>query len=65
MGVADLLDLDALDEDESFEIGEQAAHLQHAALGIDEIRRRAEAGDRTVSAWIRRAVEHELEHPAS
>lgn len=32
---------------------------------LAEIRRRAEADDRTVSAWIRRAVEHELQRPAS
>lgn len=31
---------------------------------LEEIRRRAEADDRTVSAWIRRSVEHELQHPA-
>lgn len=32
-----------------------------------EVRRRAEADDRSVSAWIRHAVEHELdrERPAS
>lgn len=36
--MAGLLDLDALDEDEPFEIGEQAAHLfKHAALGIDDV----------------------------
>lgn len=28
------------------------------------IRQRAEADDRSVSAWIRRAVEHELDRPA-
>jgi hypothetical protein len=27
---------------------------------LDEIKRRADADDRSVSAWIRRAVEHEL-----
>lgn len=27
---------------------------------LEEIRRRAEADDRSVSSWIRRAVEHEL-----
>ena len=27
---------------------------------LDEIRRRAEADDRSLSSWIRRAVEHEL-----
>jgi hypothetical protein len=31
---------------------------------VDEIRRRASADDRSVSSWIRRAVEHELERPA-
>ena len=28
------------------------------------IKERAEADDRSVSAWIRRAVEQELDHPA-
>jgi hypothetical protein len=27
---------------------------------LDEVRHRAEADDRSVSAWIRRAVEHEI-----
>ncbi len=31
---------------------------------LDEVKRRAEADDRSVSAWIRRAVEHELSKPA-
>lgn len=31
---------------------------------IEEIRRRAAADDRSVSSWIRRAVEHELQRPA-
>ena len=31
---------------------------------LDEVRRRAEADDRSVSSWIRRAVDHELEQPA-
>jgi hypothetical protein len=31
---------------------------------VDEIRRRASDDDRSVSSWIRRAVEHELERPA-
>ena len=31
---------------------------------LDAIKRRAEADDRSVSAWIRRAVEHELDRPA-
>jgi hypothetical protein len=36
--VADLLELDLLDEDNPFEIDEQAAHLfKHAGLGIDDI----------------------------
>jgi hypothetical protein len=36
--VADLLDLDLLDEDDPFEIDEQGAHLfKHAGLGIDDI----------------------------
>ncbi|MHB2024894.1 MAG: YlcI/YnfO family protein [Mycobacteriales bacterium] len=29
---------------------------------LEEIRQRAEADDRSVSSWIRRAVEHELHH---
>lgn len=32
---------------------------------LDEVRSRAEADDRSVSAWIRRAVEHELGRPAT
>ena len=36
--MADLLDFDLLDEDDPFEIDEQAAHLlKHASLGIDDI----------------------------
>ncbi len=31
---------------------------------LEEIRRRAADDDRSVSAWIRRAVEHELQRPA-
>lgn len=31
---------------------------------LEEIRRRAEADDRSLSSWIRRAVEHELRHSA-
>lgn len=31
---------------------------------LDEVRKRAEADDRSVSSWIRRAVEHELNRPA-
>ena len=31
---------------------------------LDEVRRRADADDRSVSSWIRRAVEHELDRPA-
>jgi predicted HicB family RNase H-like nuclease len=31
---------------------------------VEEIRRRATDDDRSVSSWIRRAVEHELERPA-
>jgi len=30
---------------------------------LEEVRRRAGADDRSVSSWIRRAVEHELEQP--
>lgn len=32
---------------------------------LEEIRRRAESDDRSVSAWIRRAVERELKRTAS
>lgn len=31
---------------------------------LAEVRRRAEADDRSVSSWIRRAVEHELRESA-
>lgn len=31
---------------------------------LDQVRRRAEADDRSVAAWIRRAVEHELRRSA-
>lgn len=30
---------------------------------LDEVRRRAGVDDRSVSSWIRRAVEHELNQP--
>jgi len=30
---------------------------------LEEVRRRAGADDRSVSSWIRRAVEHELDQP--
>lgn len=29
---------------------------------LEEIRRRADADDRSISSWIRQAVEHELQH---
>ena len=32
---------------------------------LDEVRRRAGNDDRSLSSWIRRAVEHELERDAS
>lgn len=32
---------------------------------LDEVRRQADRDDRSVSAWIRRAVEHEIERQAS
>jgi predicted HicB family RNase H-like nuclease len=32
---------------------------------LEEIRRAADADDRSVSAWIRRAVEHELRRSAA
>ena len=31
---------------------------------LDEVKKRAEADDRSVSSWIRRAVEHELNRTA-
>ena len=31
---------------------------------MDEVRRRADDDDRSVSSWIRRAVEHELQRDA-
>lgn len=31
---------------------------------LEQVRQAAEADDRSVSAWIRRAVEHELSRPA-
>lgn len=31
---------------------------------LEEVRRRAAADDRSVSSWVRRAVEHELHRPA-
>lgn len=31
---------------------------------LEEVKRRAQADDRSVSSWIRRAVEHELGHSA-
>lgn len=31
---------------------------------LEEIRRRADQDDRSISSWIRRAVEHELQRPA-
>lgn len=31
---------------------------------LEEVRRRAEADDRSLSSWIRRAVEHELRNSA-
>ena len=31
---------------------------------VEEIRRRATEEDRSVSSWIRRVVEHELQRPA-
>lgn len=31
---------------------------------LEEVRRRAEADDRSISSWVRRAVEHELNRPA-
>ena len=31
---------------------------------LEQVKRAAEADDRSVSSWIRRAVEHELSRPA-
>lgn len=31
---------------------------------LEQVKRRAAADDRSVSAWVRRAIEHELSRPA-
>ena len=31
---------------------------------LEEVRKRAQADDRSISSWVRRAVEHELNRPA-
>jgi predicted HicB family RNase H-like nuclease len=36
--------------------------VRFAPERLEEIRQRAAAEDRSVSSWIRRAVEHELHH---
>jgi len=41
-----------------------AIHGRGVADVLDEVKRRADADDRSVSSWIRRAVEHELNRPA-
>ena len=41
----------------------RARALPHALL-LEQVRAAAAADDRSVSSWIRRAVEHELRHPA-
>lgn len=38
--------------------------VRFSAEQLEEIKRRADADDRSVSAWIRRAVERELGRPA-
>lgn len=38
--------------------------VRFPAETLEEVRRRADADDRSVSGWIRRAVEHELERDA-
>lgn len=38
--------------------------VRFPAAVLDEVKRRADADDRSVSSWIRRAVEHELNRPA-
>lgn len=38
--------------------------VRFSAEQMAEIKQRADADDRSVSAWIRRAVEHELARPA-
>ncbi len=38
--------------------------VRFAEATMEEIKKRAEADDRSVSSWIRRAVEHELNRPA-
>jgi hypothetical protein len=31
---------------------------------LEQVRQRAAADDRSVSSWVRRAIEHELSRPA-
>lgn len=38
--------------------------VRFSPASLAAIRERAEADDRSVSAWIRRPVEHELDRPA-
>lgn len=38
--------------------------VRFAPETLEEVRRLAEADDRSVSSWIRRAVDHELEQQA-
>jgi len=38
--------------------------VRFPAAVLEEIRHRADAADRSLSAWIRRAVEHELRRSA-
>jgi hypothetical protein len=42
----------------------QMVPVRFAPETLEEVRRLAEADDRSVSSWIRRAVEHELEQQA-
>jgi len=39
--------------------------VRFAPERLEEIQRRAVSEDRSVSSWIRRAVERELKHPAN
>jgi hypothetical protein len=42
----------------------ELVQVRFAVDVIEEVRRRARADDRSVSAWIRRAVQHELDRTA-
>jgi hypothetical protein len=39
-------------------------HFYGPAEMLEQVRQRAAADDRSVSSWVRRAIEHELSRPA-